>query len=223
MINSSNILEVLEKVRAAVAEYSEPAVSAAADRDPFKVLIATILSARTKDEVTVEAARRLFSKASTPHDMLKLSAEEISKLIYPVGFYRSKAKAILEVCRALVEEHGGKVPDSMEELLKLKGVGRKTANLVLSLGYGKPAICVDTHVHRITNRWGLVSTKTPEETERALMEKIPREHWSEVNRLLVVFGQRICRPARPLCGGCPIADICPKIGVEEGRKRRSRR
>jgi len=223
LINSSNILEVLEKVRAAVAEYSEPAVSAAADRDPFKVLIATILSARTKDEVTVEAARRLFSKASTPHDMLKLSAEEISKLIYPVGFYRSKAKAILEVCRALVEEHGGKVPDSMEELLKLKGVGRKTANLVLSLGYGKPAICVDTHVHRITNRWGLVSTKTPEETERALMEKIPREHWSEVNRLLVVFGQRICRPARPLCGRCPIADICPKIGVEEGRKRRSRR
>ncbi|RLG51236.1 MAG: endonuclease III [Thermoproteota archaeon] len=222
-MNSSNILEVLEKVRAAVAEYSEPAVSAAADRDPFKVLIATILSARTKDEVTVEAARRLFSKASTPHDMLKLSAEEISKLIYPVGFYRSKAKAILEVCRALVEEHGGKVPDSMEELLKLKGVGRKTANLVLSLGYGKPAICVDTHVHRITNRWGLVSTKTPEETERALMEKIPREHWSEVNRLLVVFGQRICRPARPLCGRCPIADICPKIGVEEGRKRRSRR
>jgi len=223
LIDSSNILEVLEKVRAAVAEYSEPAVSAAADRDPFKVLIATILSARTKDEVTVEAARRLFSKASTPHDMLKLSAEEISKLIYPVGFYRSKAKAILEVCRALVEEHGGKVPDSMEELLKLKGVGRKTANLVLSLGYGKPAICVDTHVHRITNRWGLVSTKTPEETERALMEKIPREHWSEVNRLLVVFGQRICRPARPLCGRCPIADICPKIGVEEGRKRRSRR
>ncbi len=223
MIDESNILEVLEKVKAAVAEYSEPAVSAAAGRDPFKVLIATMLSARTRDEVTIEAARRLFSKASTPQEMLKLSAEEVSKLIYPVGFYRSKAKAILEVCRALIREHGGRVPDTIEELLKLKGVGRKTANLVLSIGYGKPAICVDTHVHRVTNRWGLVSTRTPEETERSLMEKIPRGYWSEVNRILVVFGQRICRPVRPLCERCPIADICPKIGVEEGRRRKSRR
>lgn len=213
LIDNSNISEVLSIVRKAVSKFERPAVSVVANRDPFKVLIATILSARTKDEVTIKASRKLFSAADNPQDMLKLGEEKISELIYPVGFYRNKAKNIVQICKELVEKYNGKVPDTMEELLKLKGVGRKTANLVLILGYDKMGICVDTHVHRITNRWGYVKTKTPEETEMELRKKLPKKHWKEINELLVSFGQHICKPVKPQCNTCPVQKLCPRIGV----------
>ncbi|MHA1833279.1 MAG: endonuclease III [Candidatus Baldrarchaeia archaeon] len=213
MIDNSNISEVLSIVRKAVSKFERPAVSVVANRDPFKVLIATILSARTKDEVTIKASRKLFSAADNPQDMLKLGEEKISELIYPVGFYRNKAKNIVQICKELVEKYNGKVPDTMEELLKLKGVGRKTANLVLILGYDKMGICVDTHVHRITNRWGYVKTRTPEETEMELRKKLPKKHWKEINELLVSFGQHICKPVKPQCNTCPVQKLCPRIGV----------
>ena len=213
LINNSNISEVLSIVREAVSKFNKPAVSVVADGDPFKVLIATILSARTKDEVTIKASRKLFSVADNPYDMIKLGEKKISELIYPVGFYRNKAKNIIQICKELIEKHGGKVPDTMEELLKLKGVGRKTANLVLILGYNKMGICVDTHVHRITNRWGYVKTRTPEETEMELRKKLPKKHWKEINELLVSFGQHICKPVKPQCNTCPVQKLCPRIGV----------
>ncbi len=213
LIDNSNISEVLDIVRKTVSKFERPAVSVVADGDPFKVLIATILSARTKDEVTIKASRKLFSAADNPYDMIKLGEKKISELIYPVGFYRNKAKNIIQICKELVKKYGGKVPDTMEELLKLKGVGRKTANLVLILGYDKMGICVDTHVHRITNRWGYVKTRTPEETEMELRKKLPKKHWKEINELLVSFGQHICKPVKPQCNTCPIQKLCPKIGL----------
>ncbi len=214
LIDNSNISEVLSIVRKTVSKFERPAVSVVADGDPFKVLIATILSARTKDEVTIKASRKLFSAADNPYDMIKLGEKKISELIYPVGFYRNKAKNIVQICKELIEKYGSKVPDTMEELLKLKGVGRKTANLVLILGYDKMGICVDTHVHRITNRWGYVKTKTPEETEMELRKKLPKKHWKEINELLVSFGQHICKPVKPQCNTCPIEKLCPKIGLK---------
>jgi len=186
-------------------------------RDPFLILISTVLSLRTKDEVTAAATERLFDLAFTPEGLLKRSEEEIREAIYPVGFYRNKARQIHEICRDLIERFSSRVPDSLEDLLTLKGVGRKTANLVLSLGYGKDAICVDTHVHRISNRLGLVSTKTPEQTEMALQNVLPRRYWSRYNTLLVSFGQRICRPLSPLCSQCPLAKLCPRINVTRHR------
>lgn len=182
-------------------------------RDPFKILISCLLSLRTKDETTHEAARRLFQLAHTPEGMLRLNQEAIEKAIYPVGFYRSKAKTIREICHVLVTNYGGRVPDTIDELLRLKGVGRKTANLVVTMAYGKPGICVDTHVHRITNRWGYVRTKTPDETEMALREKLPKRYWLPLNDLLVTFGQNLCKPVSPLCSRCPVERECPKIGV----------
>jgi endonuclease-3 len=153
----------------------------------------------------------------TAEAMLHLSAGQIAKAIYPVGFYRTKATTILDICRTLIERYGGQVPDTMEGLLDLKGVGRKTANLVLTMGFQKPAICVDTHVHRISNRWRYVRTKTPEDTEFALRRKLPQAYWMVYNDLLVGFGQNICKPISPLCGPCPLADSCPKIGVTQHR------
>jgi len=185
--------------------------------DPFLILISTVLSLRTKDEVTAAATERLFLLASTPEGLLKRSGEEIRRAIYPVGFYRNKARQIHEICRDLIERFSSQVPDSLEDLLTLKGVGRKTANLVLSLGYGKDAICVDTHVHRISNRLGLVTTKTPEQTEQALQNVLPRRYWSRYNTLLVSFGQRICRPISPLCNSCPLTELCPRINVTRHR------
>jgi len=176
-------------------------------KDPYKVLISTLLSLRTKDEVTAKASYRLFEYADTPEKMVKLSEEEIQKLIFPVGFYKTKAKTIIETSQILINKFNSKVPDSLDELLNFKGVGRKTANLVLSLGYGQDTICVDTHVHRISNRWGAVSTKTPEETEFALMEKIPKKYWSEINDLMVAFGQTVCRPVGPKCAECKV-EVC---------------
>lgn len=177
------------------------------------MLISCILSLRTQDSTTAKASHRLFAFADTPEAMLKLSAKKIEKLIYPVGFYKTKAKAIRHICRTLLEVYDGKVPDEIDELLKLTGVGRKTANLVVTLGYNKPGICVDTHVHRISNRWGYVKTKTPEQTEIALRAKLPKPYWIEYNDLLVSFGQHLCRPISPLCSQCPVKRFCSQINV----------
>jgi len=207
-------------LQAEAPQWAETALTEVArtmGRDPFKILVGTILSLRTKDETTGPAAARLFVLAGTAEEMLRLSAEQIAKAIYPVGFYRTKARTILEICRTLVERYGGRVPDTMEQLLALKGVGRKTANLVLTLGFQAPAICVDTHVHRISNRWGYVRTKTPEDTEFALRRKLPKAYWPVYNDLLVAFGQNICKPISPLCGRCPLDAICPKVGVTQHR------
>ena len=185
--------------------------------DPFEILISTLLSLRTKDEVTAAATERLFALASTPEEMVALPAEEIRKAIYPVGFYRNKAETILHVCRELIDRFRSRVPDSIEELLTFRGVGRKTANLVVTLGFNGAGLCVDTHVHRISNRFGYVRTKTPDETERALRAKLPPEHWSRYNTLLVAFGRNTCRPVSPLCSGCPVAVYCDRVGVKKSR------
>jgi endonuclease-3 len=182
-------------------------------RDPFQVLVSCLISLRTKDEVTGEASARLFRLARTPRTMVDLSAPTIARTIYPAGFYRTKARTIREICRTLIVRHGGQVPATMEELLALKGVGRKTANLVLTIGFGKPGICVDTHVHRISNRLGIVGTKTPEQTEFTLRQVLPRQHWIPYNDLLVTFGQNVCKPISPLCSACPVHAECPQLGV----------
>jgi len=184
---------------------------------PFRVLISCILSLRTQDATTAEASGRLFALAETPEQMLKLTTAKIEKAIFPVGFYRTKAKTIVEICHVLIETYSGKVPDTIDELLKLRGVGRKTANLVVTLGYRKPGICVDTHVHRISNRWGYIRTKNPVATEFALREKLPTRYWIEYNDLLVSFGQQVCRPISPKCSQCLIKAYCRKVGVTRVR------
>lgn len=190
---------------------------AALDRDPFKVLISCILSLRTQDKTTGAASERLFELASTPEALLRLSAKAIKKTIYPVGFYRVKAGTIKDISRTIIEKHGSHVPDSLEGLLTLKGVGRKTANLVLTRGFNKYGICVDTHVHRITNRWGLVETKKPDETELALRKILPRRYWKDLNGILVAFGQRICQPLSPFCSQCKIRMYCKRRDVRKHR------
>lgn len=215
-----DIHQAMTILQAEAPKWSDTALTVVAQtmgHDPFKILIGCLLSLRTKDETTGPAAARLFALAGTAEAMLQLPPERIEQAIYPVGFYRTKARTILDICRALVEHHAGKVPDRMEALLELKGVGRKTANLVLALGFQKPAICVDTHVHRISNRWGYVRTKKPEETEAGLRRKLPRAYWLIYNDLLVTFGQNICRPISPLCGQCPLQAMCPKVGVARHR------
>ena len=186
-------------------------------RDPFKILISCILSLRTQDKTTGEASQRLFRLAQTPEAMSRLSAEKIQKAIYPVGFYRVKARRIRDIGKEIVEKYGSKVPGTIEELLRLKGVGRKTANLVVTLGYDRPGICVDTHVHRITNRWGLIKTKNPAQTEFALREILPVRYWKKLNGYLVAFGQGICKPISPLCSQCKIRTFCVRVGVGRSR------
>lgn len=180
-------------------------------KDPYLVLVACILSLRTNDRTTYPATLRMLELAKTPAQMKMVKAEDLAKAIYPVGFYENKAKQIIELSRQIDEELGGKVPDEIDELTKFKGVGRKTANLVLSQGFNKPAICVDVHVHRIFNRLGYVKTKTPEETEFALREKLPVKYWIDINTLLVTHGQNVCKPIKPMCDKCPISDYCAKI------------
>jgi len=203
----------------AVGVTAVPSVSRIArkKRDPFRILVSTVISLRTKDEVTMDASRRLFRLASTPRSVARLPVRAIEKAIYPAGFYRTKARHIKEIARRVCDDHDGRVPDSIDALLEFKGVGRKTAALVVSLGYGKPAICVDTHVHRVSNRLGLVSTGTPGATENALMDVLPRRYWIGYNELLVSFGQRICTPVSPRCSGCPLARTCERVGVERHR------
>ena len=179
--------------------------------DPYLVLIGCILSLRTNDRTTYPATLRMLELAKTPQEMKNIKAEDLAKAIYPVGFYENKAKQIIELSRQICDELGGKVPDEIEDLCKFKGVGRKTANLVLARGFNKPAICVDVHVHRIFNRLGYVKTKNPEETEFALREKLPKKYWIDINTLIVTHGQNVCKPIKPNCSECPIADYCAKI------------
>jgi endonuclease-3 len=185
--------------------------------DPFRVLIACLLSLRTKDETTGPAAARLFALADTPEALRGLRPRAIERAIYPVGFYRTKARVLREVSRDLIERFGGRVPDDIDALLTLKGVGRKTANLVVTQGFNKPGICVDVHVHRISNRWGYVTTRTPEETETALRARLPRRYWIGYNDLLVSFGQNNCLPVSPHCTRCPLRPGCPRHGVRHSR------
>jgi endonuclease-3 len=185
--------------------------------DPFRILISCILSLRTKDEVTYPATERLFALASGPEGMLKLTHAAIAKAIYPVGFYRTKAKQIRAISKILLSRHDGRVPDTIEELLLLPGVGRKTANLTVTLGFGKSGICVDTHVHRIANRLGWVATKTPDDTEAALRLVLPKRWWIPINETLVRHGQQVCKPISPICSACPVARQCPKLGVDRRR------
>lgn len=206
---------VIPRLRAEAPAWNAPVVTfiAIQSADPFRVLVSCLLSLRTKDETTGPAARRLFALADTPSTLAALAEDTIARAIHPVGFYRTKARTLRDLSRVLLERYGGVVPDDLDELLTLKGVGRKTANLVLTQGFGKPAMCVDTHVHRISNRWGYVRTATPHATEMALRRKLPRSYWGDYNDLLVAFGQTICKPTSPLCSRCPIAVYCPRRGV----------
>jgi endonuclease III len=218
-MEENKINDVVKILRKELAIGQMPIVSHLAkdQHDPFVVLISTLLSLRTKDEVTAVATERLLALAKTPAEMLKIPLTKIAKTIYPVGFYHVKARTIHSVCRDLIKRFNSKVPDDLDELLSIKGVGRKTANLVVSLAYGKEGICVDTHVHRISNRLGYVQTKTPEETEFALRAKLPRKHWIIYNTIMVAFGRKTCKPISPLCSLCPVYQYCDRVGVTISR------
>ncbi|MBI5237040.1 MAG: endonuclease III [Deltaproteobacteria bacterium] len=211
-----DIPKIIKILRAEAKRFRTPyvtEVSKGLRKDPFNVLVSCILSLRTKDSTTRNASVRLFKKASTPERLSRLSTAVIERLIYPAGFYRVKARVLKNISKELVEKYSSKVPDTIEGLLKFKGVGRKTANLVVTMGYGHPGICVDTHVHRIVNRWGYVASKTTDETEAALRKKLAKRYWIEFNDLLVTYGQNICRPVSPFCSVCAIAPYCLKKGV----------
>ena len=215
MITNRQIDRVLELVGRTIRAWEPPALNKIAEEshDPFRVLISCILSQQTKDEVTGAASSRLYRLADRPDALLGLSERKIAKAIYPVSFFRTKARTIRAVCQTLLTRFAGRVPHTLDALLSLKGVGRKTANLVLTVGYRKPGVCVDTHVHRISNRWGYVTTKTPDQTEMALRRKLPKRHWIYYNDLLVPFGQHLCRPISPFCSRCPIERWCARVGV----------
>jgi endonuclease-3 len=218
-MKDNQINTVIKILKKELAVGTMPIVSHLAEnqRDPFVILISTLLSLRTKDEVTAVATERLFELASTPEEMLKVPLDKIAKAIYPAGFYRVKARNIHHACMELINRFASKVPDDIDDLLSIKGVGRKTANLVVSLAYGKDAICVDTHVHRISNRLGYVKTKTPDETEFALRKKLPRRHWIIYNTIMVAFGRQTCKPVSPICTRCPINEYCARVGVTLSR------
>ncbi len=210
---------MLRAVREATAGSQPPVVSliAMAEQDPFKVLVSTVLSARTKDETTAAASERLFAVAPDARTLARMRPTRIEKLIYPVGFYKTKARNLKRLGAMLLERFEGRVPATIEELVELPGVGRKTANLVMTEAFREDAICVDTHVHRITNLWGYLDTGDPTETERVLRKRLPKRYWQELNPLLVSFGQQICRPLSPWCSKCPVEKRCPKIGVGRSR------
>jgi endonuclease-3 len=218
-MKDSDIHQVIKILRESAKEWQPALVDdmGQQERNPYKVLIATILSLRTKDTLTAQIAPKLFAVADNPRDMVRHSSEALAEIIYPVGFYRNKAKSILAVSQQLLDNYEGQVPADLEILLTLPGVGRKTANLVLTAGFNKLGICVDTHVHRISNRWGYIQTKTPDETEFVLREKLPKEYWIEYNGLLVSMGQTICHPTSPWCSKCPVIDFCERVGVTRSR------
>lgn len=211
----------METIAAAIGEGFQAGIgvlrSESPGHSPFRILIATLISLRTRDEVTIPASRRLFALGDTPADIAALAPRVIEEQIFPAGFYRTKAQRILQICTQLLEKHQGNVPHTREELLALPGVGRKTANLVLGEGFGIPAICVDIHVHRIANRCGWVTTDTPEQTEGELERTLPEKYWIPVNQLLVGFGQQVCTPGKPRCSQCPLAGWCPRVGVTGSR------
>jgi len=213
-------VEIIERLRKAADGMVEPAATQIVKKfgkNPYLVLMSCILSLRTKDAVSLPASIQLFAAAKTPKEMVRLPAGKIEKIIYSVGFYRQKARSLREISKDLIERFGGKVPNNEQDLLSLKGVGQKTANLVLGEGFGIPAICVDTHVHKISNRLGLVKTKTPDETEQALKKILPREYWIEFNGLLVKWGQNICVAISPFCSKCALYGCCRRVGVTKNR------
>ena len=219
-MRQDQITAALRVVKREIRQWEEPVlgvVSRESNRDSFRILIACLLSLRTKDKTTGEASGRLFALAHQPASMLALPLQKIEQAIYPVCFYRTKAKSIHAICRRLLDVYGGAVPDSIEALVTLSGVGRKTANLVVTVAFGKPGICVDIHVHRISNRWGYVKTKTPEETEEALRRKLPKPHWITFNDLLVPYGQHLCQPISPFCSQCKLTASCDRVGVTRSR------
>jgi endonuclease-3 len=209
-MNTKTLEKVLTRLEKESKNWISPIVTLISIRtkDPFRILISTVLSLRTKDVVTAKASETLFNIAKTPKEILKLNQKKIEELIYPVGFYRTKAKNIKKIAKIILDDHNGKVPDDLDELLTLPGIGRKTANLVITEAYNKPGICVDTHVHRISNRFGYVKTKNPYETEMALRAKLPKKWWKKYNNILVSFGQTICRPISPKCSLCPVQKYC---------------
>lgn len=207
----TDIDKIVERLKQAKQPRSEFVNLMESFNDPYLVLIACILSLRTNDKTTYPATLRMLELGRTPEDFAKCDVKELEKAIYPVGFYANKAKQIVELSKELVEKYNSKVPESIEEMTKFNGVGRKTANLVMSQGFRKPAICVDVHVHRIFNRLGYIKTKNPEETEFALREKLPEKYWIDINTLLVTHGQNVCKPINPKCDICPIKDLCKKI------------
>ncbi|MGN0031984.1 MAG: endonuclease III domain-containing protein [Candidatus Gastranaerophilaceae bacterium] len=207
-VNIEKVVKTLESAKQPQSDFVKLMDSF---KNPYLVLIACILSLRTNDRTTYPATLRMLELAKTPQDMLCVDEQDLVKAIYPVGFYKNKAGQIIELSKRIVEEYNGEVPDSIDELCKFRGVGRKTANLVMSLGFGKPAICVDVHVHRIFNRLGYIKTKNPEETEFALREKLPVEYWIPINTLLVTHGQNVCKPIKPMCDVCPVASCCNKL------------
>ncbi len=219
LVSNRNMPLVLRRLRVAYKNSQAPVVTLIAEttRDPYRVLAACILSLRTQDGTTTAASKRLFELAPRVDDLAAAEPRRVRKAIYPVGFYNTKAPQLVAMAKRIVEEFDGRVPDDIDTLLTLKGVGRKTANLVVSAGYGKPGICVDTHVHRISNRWGYVRTETPEQTENALRAKLPRRYWLEYNDLLVSYGQTLCKPTSPLCSQCSIESLCPRRGVTRSR------
>jgi len=209
---------VLRHLRKSIKSWRVPVVTKISrQQNPFMVLVSCLLSLRTRDEITDAASRRLFVLASSPKKLLRLDPKQVEKAIYPVAFYRNKTLRLYEISRALIDDNDGKVPDSLDQLLRLKGVGRKTANLTLVLGHNKPGVCVDIHVHRIVNRWGYVQTKSPNETEKALRCKLPKRYWMEINNLLVSFGQNICKPQSPFCSNCVVLEYCEQVGVNRYR------
>lgn len=219
-MRQDQITAVLRIVKREIRQWEEPVLGVVAresNRDPFRILISCLLSLRTKDKTTGEASARLYALAHQPATMLTIPLRQIEQAIYPVCFYRTKAKSIHAICRRLLEVYGGAVPDSIEELVTLSGVGRKTANLVVTVAFGKPGICVDIHVHRISNRWGYVKTETPEETEVALRNKLPKQHWITFNDLLVPYGQHLCQPVSPFCSQCKLTEYCDRVGVKKSR------
>ncbi len=216
MVTNQNISAVIRVLKQAVRSWKIPAVGHY-KADPFKALISCLLSLRTRDVTTHAATQRLFALAKNPQTMRAFAAASVERAIYPVSFYRVKARTILRLCEILAKEYEGKVPDTLEGLLALPGVGRKTANLIVTLAFDKQGICVDTHVHRISNRWGYVRTRAPDETETALRAQLPARYWKIYNDLLVAFGQNLCQPVSPWCSRCPLSQVCPKLGVTRSR------
>ena len=211
---------VINLIKKQCSKYGAPIVNEIADlnNDSFKVLISCLLSLRTKDITTAKASKRLFIKADTPYKLVKLRNKEIEKLVYPVGFYKRKSKNLKEVCKHLIENHNGRVPNKEKDLLKIKGVGRKTMNICLTYAFNnEEGLAVDTHVNRISNRLGWVKTKTPEETELALKEKLDKKYWKDINNVFVQFGQNICKPVSPYCSKCSVNKYCQKINVNKSR------
>ena len=218
-VTQKNIDEVIGRIKFQMKDLPDPSVTLVGKRwkSPFLVLISCILSLRTQDKTTLPASERLFALADTPQGLLKLTTRQIEKAIYPVGFYKTKAKVIHGICHDILEKFDGKVPNDIDTLILMKGVGRKTANLVMTEGFGVPAICVDTHVHRISNRFGYLRTKTPHDTEMVLRKKLPKKYWIEYNALLVTWGQNICKPVSPLCTQCGVRRYCARVGVTKFR------